>query len=298
MNHNASPLKRSTRLQLNYLYSGRVQYIPGDVLVERNLSDFEFVHILQGSPQYIINGKKFFLKKSSILCGKPGCIEEYIWDTQDVTIHSYFHFSIRSFPHDFLPLKKWPLVLTDPPRLLGSIMETIVNKGINHKFTDQSPGTSITRLVESLIDLYLSPDASFVQAESEQPFPIQQALLLMRNAIDYQTCHEITLDKLAKAASVHKQHLCKLFQTNFALSPMQTLRLMQLQLSMGLLIRSGLSIKEIAQRCGFEDALYFSRYFKKQLGSSPSEVKKAVRTGKPPPEVPLPQGISPARLHW
>jgi AraC-like DNA-binding protein len=37
------------------------------------------------------------------------------------------------------------------------------------------------------------------------------------------------------------------------------------------------SIAQIAARCGFEDAAYFSRAFKAQFGSSPVEFRRYLR---------------------
>lgn len=50
---------------------------------------------------------------------------------------------------------------------------------------------------------------------------------------------------------------------------MQTFRLLKLQLAMALLGRSSLAIKEIADRCGFENSLNFARCFTRVYGKSP-----------------------------
>ena len=52
---------------------------------------------------------------------------------------------------------------------------------------------------------------------------------------------------------------------------METFRLLKLQLAMALLGRSSLAIKEIADRCGFENPLYFTRCFTKLYSQSPTQ---------------------------
>ncbi|HWT35287.1 MAG TPA: helix-turn-helix domain-containing protein [Paraburkholderia sp.] len=44
------------------------------------------------------------------------------------------------------------------------------------------------------------------------------------------------------------------------------------------LVYSGLTIKQIAHALGFEDAAYFSRYFRKQTGATPKEFQAAAHT--------------------
>ncbi len=41
------------------------------------------------------------------------------------------------------------------------------------------------------------------------------------------------------------------------------------------LVYSGMTIKQIAHALGFEDAAYFSRYFRKQTGATPTEFQAA-----------------------
>lgn len=46
-----------------------------------------------------------------------------------------------------------------------------------------------------------------------------------------------------------------------------------------LLLGTDLNITEIAEACGFADLFYFSRMFKKRVGSSPRAYRTMVRSG-------------------
>ena len=72
--------------------------------------------------------------------------------------------------------------------------------------------------------------------------------------------------------------------------------LLRLQLATALLTRTNLIIKEVAQRCGFEDPLYFSRRYKMAFGRPPSTVRKDLANGTPPPAGLLPVDIT-TRTH-
>lgn len=282
-------------ITLKYLYGGIVQYSPGDYMPTRTLNDFEFLQILHGNPIYQANGREFHLAPGAIVCGKPQAQESYIWDRKDITIHSYFHFDCHMLPDDFPPLNEWPTTINEPRNSLRVLMEEIVQLSTRVNLFVDEKNQTIPRLLTAFIDLYTSPLSKEQKMESELPLPVQKALRAIRLSID-RRIHEVQLDSLAEAATVDKKHLCKLFQKHIGYSPMKTMRLLQLQLALSLLIRSGLSIKEIALKAGFEDPLYFSRYFKKELGLSPVQVRKDLDQSIPPPRVSLPESIAAAQI--
>jgi AraC-like DNA-binding protein len=55
---------------------------------------------------------------------------------------------------------------------------------------------------------------------------------------------------------------------------MTGLRMKNAEALLGAMWTNSYTISEIAQMCGFEDALYFSRVFKKYYGCSPSNFGK------------------------
>ena len=78
---------------------------------------------------------------------------------------------------------------------------------------------------------------------------------------------------------------------------MRTYNLMRLQLSLALLARTNLSIKQIADRCGYDNQFYFSRCFTKAFSRSPRQVRQDMSRGVPPPPSPLPVDMTP-RVYW
>jgi len=79
---------------------------------------------------------------------------------------------------------------------------------------------------------------------------------------------------------------------------MKTLALLKLQSSRPLLMRTNLSIKEVAVRCGFENPFYFSRRFSQAFGCSPTAFRDQLHSGKPfPAKNPLPLDLTP-RARW
>ena len=74
-------------------------------------------------------------------------------------------------------------------------------------------------------------------------------------------------------------HLAKLFRTMTGLSTQKYLTMRRMKLAKELLSRTSDGIAEIMEQCGFNDANYFSRYFRKCQGMSPSQYREAFLKG-------------------
>lgn len=96
---------------------------------------------------------------------------------------------------------------------------------------------------------------------------IYPAIRKIRN--DY--AKKITVDELASLCNISKYHFCRIFKKVTTLSAVNYQTEYRLQVADILLKNTDKSITEIAILCGFEDACYFSRCYKKHTGVSPKQ---------------------------
>lgn len=89
----------------------------------------------------------------------------------------------------------------------------------------------------------------------------------------------LTLADIARQCHVSASHLCKGFQEHFDTSPISFAIDVKMEQAKELLLGTDLNITEIAEACGFADLFYFSRMFKKRVGSSPRAYRTMVRSG-------------------
>ncbi len=92
-------------------------------------------------------------------------------------------------------------------------------------------------------------------------------------AVSYMTRHyhqEISLGELARMTGLSETSFYRKFQREFQEPPIQWLLKLRLRNSLRYLVRSDMTIREIARTVGFSDPFYYSRQFRKFLGCTPS----------------------------
>lgn len=79
---------------------------------------------------------------------------------------------------------------------------------------------------------------------------------------------------IAKNFNITRSTLFRIFKKNYNISPIDFLNNHKINKTKELLKNTDIPIKSVAFSLGFTDALYFSRFFKKYVGCSPSDFRK------------------------
>lgn len=283
-------------LRLGHVHGGVVVYRPGERLPERTLPDHELVLIIEGDVTYRCDGQPHAAPPGTIILARPGFRESYRWDPRRRTRHAYVHFSIDHLPDDWPDPAGWPVVQTQPDPAIGPILRSVLQR--LSRRSPVEPSACVVRLIAAALAAFLQPwDAAQSPWPTARPAAVQRAIQWMQRLIDLHPNQKADLSRIASAAVVSEKHLCKLFRRSLDVTPMQAFRMMRLQLSLALLSRSNLTIKEIAARCGFESQYHFSRVFSHVFRQPPSRVRVSVQRGDPPPPSPLPEDLMP-RIFW
>ncbi|MDQ8733102.1 AraC family transcriptional regulator [Paenibacillus sp. LHD-38] len=102
---------------------------------------------------------------------------------------------------------------------------------------------------------------------------IEQAILYMQERLEM----DMTIDGLVAHTRVSKQHLNHLFKQATGFAPIDYYLRLKMQRACQLLDLTDNSIKEISISLGLSDPYYFSRLFKKIIGSSPSDYRSKLK---------------------
>lgn len=85
--------------------------------------------------------------------------------------------------------------------------------------------------------------------------------------------NDISLDAMSNALFINKYHLCKQFKKSTDLTIMEYIQTRRLSMAKKKLQFSNLKITEIATSCGFSNFSYFSNFFKRSEGITPTQYR-------------------------
>ena len=100
------------------------------------------------------------------------------------------------------------------------------------------------------------------------------------NYIDFHYMEPLNLENLAQRFSVNKNYLSTRFHREVGVTVTEYINRVRVDRALNLLSQTTASIQETAERCGFSDANYFTRTFRKLQGITPMEYRKSVRSAK------------------
>lgn len=102
----------------------------------------------------------------------------------------------------------------------------------------------------------------------------QARLKQMVQFIEQTYAQKVTLEDIAKAADISKSEALRCFQAGLRSTPIAYLNSVRLIKARELLLRTNLSITDIAHSAGFESASYFDRLFKRAYAVTPRSMRK------------------------
>lgn len=88
------------------------------------------------------------------------------------------------------------------------------------------------------------------------------------------TDNSLSVAELAKLCNISEAYFRRIFINKFGVSPKEYIISMRINYAERLLRSGQISVSEVASLCGYFEACYFSRDFKRRVGASPSEYQK------------------------
>ena len=101
---------------------------------------------------------------------------------------------------------------------------------------------------------------------------IQRGMRFMRENL----AGGFSLDDVARASHLSRPHFFWLFKRCTTVSPALFFNALRMEAAFGQLAADGLAINAVADRLGFSEPHHFTRFFRTNLGISPSEYRKTV----------------------
>ena len=257
--------------------------LESNVVHERISTDYELDYYMGGSRTVNINGNKFFIENGSLVFRRPG--------DHSVSSGAYNCYTLTL---DFSHKKEALYGIYDRNDPKNQMQERAQNP-----LLDLIPSHFISRNPSDYIKIYNRLCYNFQNVRSKEATNAlinQLFFLVLSNVCDTmysdmgttresrvlnKTCkyiqenfhRNITVKELADNVSFSPSYFFKVFKKAANTTPAEYIISIRMSNAKQLLLESDLTMAQISELCGFNDASYFSYYFKKTFGITPGEYR-------------------------
>jgi AraC-like DNA-binding protein len=116
---------------------------------------------------------------------------------------------------------------------------------------------------------------SLLQVEYHSGYIPKSKFLIIEPAVNHinenYALDSLSIVKLAEMCDITPEYFRRIFRERFGTSPLHYINEMRLTRAKELLASGMYSVSEVAVLCGYTEACYFSREFKKRIGVSPKD---------------------------
>jgi len=252
------------------------------VEANRRLYNHEFIFFSKGEGRMIIEGQVFKCSPGSMIIIPPNLVHCTIADTEIERWCLHFDWEPgRDVP--YLPYEYSDSLNYFKPEKCNFAPEWVpCSLPLIRMAPDYQISIKLVRELFSCVDDSLEDEIRkkgiFLQIlslcftdSSRKKLYMSPLLLKVKEYIDINfRSPELNVSKVALKNSVTSNHICRLFQKELGISPLEYINSLRLKHARELLTNSSLNVAQIASKAGFKDPNYFSRLFKKKNGVSPS----------------------------
>jgi AraC-like DNA-binding protein len=245
---------------------GDVWYAPGGAFGPRVQGDYQLVIVLLGEARVWVDGQPQDIPPGSVALLHPGRTERFRFAVRHPTHHTWCAVNPVAVPRpQRRRLARLPIVLPQS-RAFDSLMRTAFDIA---SWREAEGRRMLKVLGLALLDEYIRM-AREGGDERDRDTSHERA----RRWLDQHAAEHDALAGAARAAAITPQHLIRLFRTHYATTPGRYLWRLRVERGAGLLTASGLTVAEIADRCGFKNPFHFSRLLRQMQGLSPRQLRQ------------------------
>jgi AraC family transcriptional regulator of arabinose operon len=245
---------------------GDVWYDPGGECGPRIQRDYQLVVVHLGEAHVSFGDQACVIPPGSVALMLPGRREHFRFSRRHRTHHTWCAVSPSAVP---APSRK-QLARLPPVQTQSQAFELLMKAAFSIGSWRKKEGQHMLRLLGvAVLEEYVRM-AKEGQDEMNRESPWERA----RHYLEERCGEEDCLKGASRAAGITPQHLIRLFRQHYQITPGRYLWQTRVERGAGLLPATGLTVSEIADRCGFKNPFHFSRLLRKMQGVSPRQLRQ------------------------
>ena len=239
---------------------GELDYMP---------SYSKFYFICDGEGWLKIGNQEFYPKPGQLFLLPEGVLQSYSVINNDPFLKYWCHFHIVTGDINLFNVIKVPFFkdVKDIDYVVGLFQKII----LLYNSTELTAKLKLKSELYALISYFFdSTDENLISVRTSSK------LTQLSSIVDYINNHlseDITIQGISESAYLHPNSLARLFKEQMGISPSQYIHMKRIEKAKALLSSTDMLVSEVAYNAGFRDQFYFSKYFKTNVGFTPSEYR-------------------------
>lgn len=237
---------------------------------QKGRRDYQILYVANGKTHFWFDGKEEIVSAGHMVLYKPEEIQKYVYYLEDNPEVFWIHFT-GSDVKNILAYHGISLdehvfycgVLPDYKALFRKIIQEL--QLCRYGYEDY-----IASLFNDILLLVDRQQHEQKKATGNVQEQIERAAAYFNE--NYNT--KISIDDYAESLHISTNWFIHNFKQYAGMSPAQYILSLRMVNAQSLLERTTYNIKEISEIVGYENPLYFSRVFKKEIGKSPAQYRK------------------------
>ncbi|RTE04422.1 AraC family transcriptional regulator [Paenibacillus whitsoniae] len=264
-----------TDSELSILFSGEGKPDPehkqGPVV-----HDYYLIHtVFAGEGVFEMRGRTYTCKAGDTFIIFPGELFTYIADRDKPWHYAWVGFTGRkagTLLESIGASAQQAVISGAPPRSIRHYYRHI-RRSFQHSAFPQLEDLEAEGWLRLLLRELGRANASRITERAEAATDIERQVAQAIRYLELQYTQAVSIEQLARNLGYHRTYLCKMFKQSTGLSPMQYLFNIRMERAKQLL-QTSMTIDQVASSVGFNDALFFSKQFRKWSGKAPSAYRK------------------------
>lgn len=233
-------------------------------------NDYQLLYISSGKAHFFFDGREQIVTSGHMVLYRPNEEQNYIYYGIDNTEVYWIHFT-GSHIAQILDFYNFPekanIFYTGNAVIYESLLKEIIVE-----LQKRQPQ------FEELIMMYLRQLFLFIQRNRTETSSVSNRTAIQEIELAKKYFHDHYTESISIEDYAHSRHMStcwfiRTFRTLTGSTPLQYIQSIRIANARALLEHTQYNITEVASLVGFEDPLYFSHFFKKHTGVSPSKYR-------------------------